>query len=273
GDFKKKETAVKEFPYALEGYATSSVPDYLRQSADDLGGLSPSRLTDQMLSQAEVSVRIYDKWFGRAPYGRLAVTQQPDFGFGQSWPGLVYLPLSAFLDATQRWQLLGGISGSMNNFIQEVTPHEVAHQWWGHMVGWATYRDQWLSEGFADFSAGLFLQLTEPKPDKYLKYLETARDAILSKNNYGISPNEAGPLCMRLRVNTPRAASAYQRLIYAKGGYVLHMLRSLMWDPQTGDQNFIAMMHDFVESHLFKPATTESFQAVVEKHMTPNMTL
>jgi aminopeptidase N len=33
-----------------------------------------------------------------------------------------------------------------------VTPHEVAHQWWGQEVGFDSYRDQWMSEGFANFS-------------------------------------------------------------------------------------------------------------------------
>jgi len=52
---------------------------------------------------------------------------------------------------------------------------------------------------------------------------------------------------------------------------VLHMLRQLMWDRHTGDQNFKAMMHDFVSTYSGKAASTEDFQAMVEKHMTPDM--
>jgi aminopeptidase N len=47
------------------------------------------------------------------------------------------------------------------------------------------------------------------------------------------------------------------------------MLRMMMRDPQTGDQDFIAMMHDFVESHAHLNASTESFRGVVERHMKP----
>ena len=273
GAFKKKEAKIEKLSYVLEGYAVSDLPDDLKPAAEAIGGMTPTRLIDRSLAETDAAMRIYDQYFGHAPFGRIAITQQPEFSFGQSWPGLVYLPISAFLDATQRFQLLGGISKSLTDFIQEVTPHEVSHQWWGHMVGWASYRDQWLSEGFADFSAGLYLQATEQKPDKYLKYLDNAREAILAKNNYGFAPNDAGPICMGFRVSSEHAAGAYQRLIYPKGGYILHMLRSMMWDAKSGDQNFIEMMHDFVATHLYKNASTASFQAVVEKHMTPNMNL
>jgi hypothetical protein len=51
------------------------------------------------------------------------------------------------------------------------------------------------------------------------------------------------------------------------------MLRWMMYDPKTGDQQFIAMMRDFVKSHFNNNASTESFKAIVEKHMTPQMDL
>jgi aminopeptidase N len=185
----------------------------------------------------------------------------------------VYLPISAFFDSTQRWMLMGGSAFRFADFIQEVTPHEVAHQWWGHMVGWASYHDQWLSEGFADFSAGLFLQQTEPKPDKYLKYWERAQQTITAKNSFGSRTNDVGPLWMGIRLNTFKNGGAYGRLIYPKGGFVLHMLRYLMLDRETGDKDFIAMMHDFVATYMNQNASTESFKSVVEKHMKPSIDL
>jgi aminopeptidase N len=138
--------------------------------------------------------------------------------FGQSWPTLVYLPIIAFFDSTQRWQMMGGVDRKLTEFIEEVTAHEVAHQWWGHMVGWASYRDQWISEGFASFSAGLFLQATQPKSDKYLKYWEHARDSILEKNKHSVSPNDAGPIWMGIRLNTYKNPQAYSGVVYSKGG-------------------------------------------------------
>jgi aminopeptidase N len=47
----------------------------------------------------------------------------------------------------------------------------------------------------------------------------------------------------------------------------------MMYDSESQDKDFIAMMHDFVESHREKAATTESFKAIAEKHMTKLMDL
>ncbi len=272
GDFKRKQVKDDATKYEIEAYATTGVPDMLRGAAQYMS-LTPSAMADSALAIAENSIRVFNYWFGEAPYGRIAITQQPQFNFGQSWPTLVYLPVSAFLDDTQRWSLMGGSAFRFAHFIQEVTPHEIAHQWWGHMVGWSSYHDQWLSEGFADFSAGLYLQATEKKPDKYHQYWDRGRKAILERNEYGQSANDAGPLWMGIRLSCEKNPGAYNRLVYPKGGYFLHMLRSLMWDPKTGDQDFIAMMHDFVQSNLYKAASSEKFQETVQKHMKPIMDL
>jgi aminopeptidase N len=76
---------------------------------------------------------------------------------------------------------------------------------------------------------------------------------------------------MGLRLISPRSENAYQNVTYPKGAYVLQMLRSMMYDPEEKDKAFIGMMHDFVESHREKAATTESFKAIAEKHMTKLM--
>ena len=281
GQFKKRKLTDKQTKYQVEGYATSKVPDWMQgntlaSSLPRQGAyrgelppvkLSPDKMMRNTMSEAQVALQVFTHYFGPAPYGRIAITQQPQMNFGQSWPSLVYLPIIAFIDSTQRWMMFGQGAFNLSEFVQEVTPHEVAHQWWGHMVGWKTYHDQWLSEGFADYSAGLFLLSANKTPDKFLQFAQRWREAILEKNEYGLSPNDVGPIWMGQRLSIPRYPNASSQLIYSKGGYVLHMLRQMLFSPEKGHEAFRAMMQDYVKTYLHQNTSTADFQHIVEKHM------
>jgi len=280
GQYKKMDWPDSITHYEISGYYLTELPDSLRRFSNGaLGGMAPGAMTKYALDQARAQMQVCTLYFGKAPYDNIYITEQPNFSFGQSWPNLVYLPISAYIDSTQRWMLFGQINSRFTGFVQEVTPHEVAHQWFGHGVGWASYHDQWLSEGFAEFAAGLFLQQAMgPKWQKdYIDFWERQRVRILEKNSFGVSPNDAGPLWLGLRLISPKSGQAYQGVTYSKGAYVLSMLRSLMRADNISsgnpDQAFIDMMHDFMEHHRETPASTESFKAVAEKHMTKKMDL
>jgi hypothetical protein len=293
GQYKKIDFPDAITHYEIAGYYLTELPDSLRRFGGDASGsrasnsiasqalssMAPASMTKYALDQARAQMQLCTFYFGKGPYENVYITEQPNFSFGQSWPNLVYLPISAYIDSTQRWMMFGHIDTKFSGFVQEVTPHEVAHQWFGHAVSWASYHDQWLSEGFAEFAAALFLQqAVGPKWQKdYIDFWERQRVRVLEKNNFGVSPNDAGPLWLGLRLISPRSGQAYQGVTYSKGAYVLSMLRSLMradygaaGDP---DQAFIDMMHDFMERHRDTPASTESFKAVAEKHMTKKMDL
>jgi aminopeptidase N len=213
------------------------------------------------------------------------MTQQPAAFFGQSWPMLVYMPYTAFFDATQRRAL--GLGRAFTEFTDVIGPHEVAHQWWGHLVGWKTYHDQWLSEGFAEFSASLYLLMAySPDPKKsykrFLDFWREERKAVTEKKLLGVNralmqPNSVGPLWLGLRLDNARTGGAHGWLTYRKGAFVLHMLRMMMRDakaqPGRQDDRFIAMMRDFVQTYLHQAASTEDFKRIVEKHITPEMDL
>ncbi len=155
-----------------------------------------------------------------------------------------------------------------------VTPHEVAHQWWGHTVGFSSGRDQWMSEGFAEMSASLYLTLIEKNPKKFIAFWNDERELLLERDKEGFRAIDAGPVTMGYRMSNSRTGfDTTRRLIYPKGAYILHMIRMMMRDNRTGDQRFKEMMQDFVKTYSGKAATTEDFKAMVEKHMTPEMDL
>jgi hypothetical protein len=273
GAYEKLELPDEITGYKISGYYLTEVPNNLRGTV--MEHLGVRGMTKYALEQTRGQLQLCTHYFGRSPYDEIYITEQPNFNFGQSWPNLVYLPISAYTDSTERWMLFGHIDNKFTGFVQEVTPHEVAHQWWGHSVGWASYHDQWLSEGFAEFSAGLFLQqgVAGDWRKDYIEFWDRLRQRILEKNTFGVAPNDAGPLWMGLRLMSPRTMDAYQNVTYPKGAYVLEMLRSMMrsTDDHDPDKAFIDMMHDFVEGHRERAASTESFKAIAEKHITKLM--
>ena len=286
GRFKKKVINDKDSGYDVEFYANVEVPDEIKaiqqeidrlesqgmKTMTTLGSISTTGIADAALADAQNAVRIYNAYFGKLPYGRIAMTQQPAAGFGQAWPTLVYMPYMAFIDTTQRNQLLG-TRGGTDNFWRYVAPHEVAHQWWGHIIGWDSYHDQWMSEGFAEFSASLYVQFIRGN-DKFVEFWEDLRKQIVeaSPATRDRKPYTVGPVTQGYRLNNGKTGGVARFLIYPKGAYILHMLRMMMYSPQKGgDQRFQEMMKDFVKTHFNQPVSTEDFKAIVEKHMTPEM--
>jgi aminopeptidase N len=184
----------------------------------------------------------------------------------------VWIPLCYYFDTTVRHQL--GLDHADRGYWKVVTAHEVAHQWWGHTVGFASGRDQWMSEGFAELSASLYVSMIEKNPKKFIEFWNDERELLLERDAEGFRAIDAGPLTMGYRASNSRTGfSTTRRLIYPKGAYILHMIRMMMWDRKTGDQNFKAAMQDFVKTYSGKAATTEDFKAMMEQHMTAEMDL
>ena len=136
-------------------------------------------------------------------------------------------------------------------FHEEITPHELAHQWWGHQVTAASYRDQWLEEGIAEFSAGLLIEATKGKKTDFWS---SRGEGLLEKSLYGKMQNyEAGPVSQGFRLNNRNARSAYRYIAYNKGALVIHMLRMMMQDnSQNPDARFQAMMRDFIDKYRLR---------------------
>jgi aminopeptidase N len=234
-----------------------------------MGSFNAPGMLPVQLSQGVAAAQIYSDFFGALPFGKVALTQQFACNYGQSWPMLVYLPICGFLDGTQQ-HFMGLHPEDM--YWKVVTAHEVAHQWWGQTVGFRSYRNQWMSEGFANASASIYLQGTRAKSNDFRDFWKQQRKLLTEKNAEGLRPIDVGPVTMGFRLSTYKAGwDIYQDLVYPKGAYILHMLRMMMWSTSTGDTQFKAMMHDFLSTYNLKAATTEDFKAIVEKYMTPDM--
>ena len=272
GSFKEETAPIEKPPMTVEAYANTAPPDIVNGAANQgsLGSLNTTQMNKKALEEARLSLTLYSDYFGALPYKRLAMTQQTATNYGQSWPELVYLPITYLYDETARHFM--GLDDP-NGYFTVVAPHEVAHQWWGHDVGFGCYRDQWMSEGFAHMSASLYLQFVWNKqPQKFTNFWRDQRKALTEKNKEGFRPIDVGPVTMGIRLsNSKQGFDIYQRLVYPKGAYILHMVRMMMFDRKDHDQRFKETMHDFVSTYAGHAATTEDFKAMVEKHMSPQM--
>jgi hypothetical protein len=269
GEFKSDQSE-RNKDVQVVTYANTALADHFTGLTDRPGMALGTLYTTGMLkvatSEGDAAIQIYTDFFGPLPYDHVSLTQQTACNYGQSWPTLVYLPICYFWDDGIKHQL--GLLDRDPSYWKVVTAHEVAHQWWGQTVGFGSYRDQWMSEGFADFSASLFLMETRKDQKEYRDFWELLRKRLLEKNAQGVRPVDVGPVVMGTRVSTSRAGNdVYQMLIYPKGAYILHMLEMLFWSKQYGEQPFKVAMHDFVKSYQNKAATTEDFKAVMERDM------
>ena len=209
---------------------------------------------DFILAELNNSVRYFHSLFGTYPYETYSATFHP-YGFGQGFPSMLMIP------ATDH----------SNKHTFAFIAHETAHQWWGNIVAWRSYRDQWLSEGFAEYSGVLYTALREsPKASRSL--IDQMRDSLkqppVTTTGLGSGRlNDVGPIIQGHRVSTSKTFGAYQTLIYNKGALVLRMLHFLLSDPTSGDDKaFFAMMRDFVERHRNSTASTDDFRMVANEH-------
>ena len=278
GDVEVQVYANKQ-PDDLLKSIQSAVDDPIRDLAQGPGGsraapvaignLTASALAKTIGMETSNTLRVFQSYFGPYPYKQIAVTNIIG-SYGQGWPGLLYLGWFTFLDSTQRNALGIRNQVQLTDFFRG---HESSHQWWGHRVGWKSYHDQWLSEGFAEFSGKLYVQFRE-NPKEFLEQLRRDKELLHSGDIHSHQIDSLGPIWMGRRIRSSETnGSSYQNLIYSKGGYVLQMLRSQLTDPRNQDPEhlFKEMMQDYCKTFDNKPASTEDFKAIVEKHMTRGM--
>jgi hypothetical protein len=235
--------------------------------------LAPSAFLDHVADLAAEAVEYYSSLFGPFPYPRLAISQMPG-NFGQGWPELVYLPTLAFIPKSDRTEMGLSKASSSDSLGPVIVAHEIAHQWWGNLLGWETYHDQWLSEGLASYAAALFVARLKDGDREFRDLLRLYKDDMLAKTPEGKTIESGGPIWLGQRLTSSLDPEGYPNIVYKKACWVLHMLRGLMSDPKTGsDERFFRMLRDFVSEYQGQSVSTEDFIHHAEKYMTPQSDL
>jgi hypothetical protein len=225
GRFKEEEAKLTKPEYFIQSYANEESPDWVKglrhealdnlaegpptatrfpQPQESRGTMSTTGLNKKALAESQLAVELYSEYFGPSIFKHLQITQQTACDYGQSWPELVWLPMCYYFDTTVRHSL--GLDDD-RGYWRVVTAHEVAHQWWGQTVGFASGRDQWMSEGFADMSASLYISMIEKNQKKFLQFWNDERTTLLERNAQGFRAIDAGPVTLGYRASNSRTGS------------------------------------------------------------------
>ena len=207
------------------------------------------RLGD-MLDKATSVFEFYTSIVGDAPYPSftLALTESDRPG-GHSPPYFAVLN-QVTLTSTFVWR---NDPVSFDNYPSFFIAHEIAHQWWGHAIGWKNYHEQWLSEGFAQYFAAMYAE--KERPGNVMSNL------IRQMRHTAIQASGQGPVYLGYRLGHIRGDDrAFRAVVYNKGAMVLHMLRRLI-----GDEQFFTGLRTFYRTWRFQKAGTDDFRQTMEQ--------
>jgi len=234
---------------------------------------SPARNAQAVAAAAAHSIDFFSRRYGPFPFSELKVAQMPG-GLSQGWPGLIFLSSTSFLTAEEKSQL--HLSAVDKTLISQVISHETAHQWWGDLVMWSGYRDQWIVEALANYSAMMVLEAENPA--QFRAVMGKLRDDLLEKNKSGVPLMEDGPVTLGTRLSCSQFPNGYEAISYGRGTWLFHMLRSMMRDAERTsgvrgdgkngqpDEPFVRALRRIRERYQGKPiATRELLQAFEEE--------
>lgn len=212
---------------------------------------NPQARSEALASEISAALEWYAMHFGPPPLSSLTVSPIPG-NFGQGFPGLLYLSTLAFLDEKERPESVR--SNTLRLFYSEIlSAHEAAHQWWGNLVGSATYHDEWISEALANYSAIMVLERRKGAKAAE-QVLEEGLRAL--RMQYGGKIVEAmGPITWGVRLRSETGIDPWRIITYDKGSWVIHMLRRRM-----GDQAFLSMLGELRKRHEMSAVSTDQFR-------------
>ncbi|MGB2666745.1 MAG: M1 family aminopeptidase [Candidatus Acidiferrum sp.] len=235
---------------------------------------SPADALNSLAREVNSSIAFFEKYNGPFPFPRLAVAQIPG-SFGQGWPGLLYLSTFAFLppEAQER----AGLSSTTQEAFTDIMPvHEVAHQWWGNVVGWSSYRDQWIDEGLSVYLSLLYADSQKLPEHAVASWLARYRKQLITKpTDSDLAPGDIGPVTMGTRLSSSKSPDAYDVVVYSKSAWIFHMLHEMLREPNAHDPDgrFVALLHTLVNKYEQKSLSTDQLQKEVEAVMIPKMDL
>ena len=228
---------------------------------------NPAGTGELLAGRAAETLTALSEMLGPYPFSSLSLTENPS-AESQGWPGLIFLSSYAYLQPEQL-RAMNLPAADAIIYSEVMMPHELAHQWYGDQVYWASYHEQWLMEGLANYCSLLLLERSRPADVQIA--METYRRILASRSPEGHRLVEAGPVTLGSRLSSSHFPNGYEIITYGRGTWLIHMLRWMLRDasrteanPNGDDIAFLALLRNLVVEFKGKQITNADFEQAVE---------
>ena len=238
------------FPSMIIGNYTQVVEGRTPSGVAVRGFFTPAEdhIADDAVADAIRIIRFYEDLYGDFPFAEVDITEMREtMGFWQAPPGVVLISRPG---AVAEWVENPAENPARNRpqLAAAILAHELAHQYWGHSLGWTTADDQWLSEAMAEYGSHLYVSQAFGEADLEARLRSWRKESR--------EDTAFGPIALDGR----RLGRGRTPLWRSKGPFVLHMLRG--W---VGDRGFVDLLGTTCEAVGHRDMSTDDFQAVAEK--------
>ena len=185
-------------------------------------------------------INYYEPWLGPFPFPELNILEINSLGFGQAPPGTMFITQEAFSPRQD------DISKIFSKGVNARFAHEIAHQYWGHVIKMGSFEEQWLTESFAEYCSAIVVEQIKGKQGYKAMVQQWKSNAKQAAHIAAI------PVANRIRGKDPLMNRIHRTyLLYDKGAYLLSVL-----NRELGDRTFFTFMRAYQDSLAWKYGTT-----------------
>ncbi|HUB07947.1 MAG TPA: M1 family aminopeptidase [Myxococcales bacterium] len=189
-------------------------------------------------------IRFFADYTGQPyPYPKYSQTCVADFIFG----GMENTSATTLTDRT-----LHDERAHLDFSSEPLVAHELAHQWFGDLLTCRSWSHGWLNEGFATYFEHLWTEHSQGRDELDAELAATA-DGYLDED----ASRYRRPI-VESRYHSP--SDLFDRHLYNKGAWVLHMLRG-----ELGDEGFRASLREYVAANRHGTVETVDLARAVER--------
>jgi hypothetical protein len=190
----------------------------------------------------------YERFLGKFPFDQFDIVEKNDYGYGQAPPGLMIITKEALSP------LQDNLSNMFARGVNARFAHEIAHQYWGHVLKMPSGEEQWLTESFAEYCSALYMERAKGKQG-----IDTIR-AEWRLHSGEIGSIGTIPTANRLvNLKVPfEPMQIRQGLLYNRGPLVLDRIRT-----EIGDDAFYTFLNAMLLNFPFKFSSTADVQGVL----------